>query len=218
VNDAAIIEPDHPPDDRPAWAPLTIVAFIVLVIFGYVATAGTASLSTDNPELFIALSARVRNLLLALGGGIGVVPYVLIGAARLALAYTVCHLIGRVYGTSILELFGRYLGVKKEQMDAVFDSVGKVEWLVIPFFVGSNLVAAITGIKQMAIPKLVAYVGIGIAGRLALYYWLSKVFEDELDRVLDFFRDYTRPAVIVSLVLVVLVVGLNVRGGRGFKL
>jgi hypothetical protein len=88
--------------------------------------------------------------------------YGIIAGARLALAYVVCHLIGRAYGRDVLVWFGRYLGASAKQIQDLLQLFHRAEWVVIPFFVGSNIVAAITGISKVPARRLVPLVTIGI--------------------------------------------------------
>ena len=89
---------------------------------------------------------------------------------------------------------------------------------MVPFFTGSNIVAAITGITRTPLRRLVPLVTIGIVGRLVLWWWVAQVADDEVDAVLDFLDRYQTPALIVSIVLTVVVVGFNLRRGRDFQL
>ncbi|HUF98741.1 MAG TPA: hypothetical protein VMM60_11490 [Ilumatobacter sp.] len=206
----------HPP--VPVWGHAAVAAFVVLVVCGYVATAVAPTWANSNPEGLIALNSRIRHLLLVVGGGIPWWSYASIAGVRLALAFVVCHLIGRAYGDRVLEWFGRYLGMTRESIVTMQAGFDKVDWLIVPWFAGSNIVAVITGIRRMAPVRLAVLLTIGIAGRLAVYWYLGKAFEDEIDKVLDFIGRYQWPLTIVSIVLVVLSVSVNLRRGRNFKL
>lgn len=204
------------PVDRPWWAPLTLLAFVILVICGYFATALAPRWAITNPEGLLLLNSRVRHLLLALGNDIPWWSYAGIAGARLALAFVVCHLIGVAYGNTVLTWFGRYLGSSRESIDQVLSGFDRAEWFVVPFFVGSNIVAAITGIRRTDPRKLALLVLIGLAARLAFYWLIAQIFDTQIDQVLDFLARYQRPSLIVSVVLVVVVVAFNLRRGRGF--
>ena len=201
------------PHSRPWWAPLTIVAFVALVICTNVANAVWARWVDSNPEALLALSSRQRYLALAVPSGIGVVPYVVIGTVRLAAAFGVCHLAGRAYRDDLLRLFTRYLGLTPEALDAYHQALDKAEVVVIPFFVGSNIVAVLTGIRRTNPFKLGVLLAIGIAGRLALIWWLAKTFEEPLLDVLRWVQRYQWWVVIVSVLAVVLINVRNYRRG-----
>jgi membrane protein DedA with SNARE-associated domain len=195
-----------------------LVAFVGLVACGWVATAVATTWVNTNPAGLIALHARVRHLLLVAGSDITPWAYGIIAGARLALAYVVCHLIGRAYGRDVLVWFGRYLGASAKQIQDLLQLFHRAEWVVIPFFVGSNIVAAITGISKVPARRLVPLVTIGIVGRLLLWWWVAQIADDQVDAVLDFLDRYQRPALIISIVLTVVFIGLNLRRGRNFQL
>lgn len=202
----------------PAWGLVAVAAFVVLVVCGYVATAVAPTWANSNPEGLIALNARIRHLLLVVGGGISWWSYALIAGLRLALAFVVCHLIGRAYGNRVLEWFGQFLGFTPETIVTMQAGFDKVDWLIVPWFSGSNIVAAITGIRRMQPLRLAVLLAIGIVGRLALYWYIGKAFEDQIGTVLDFIGKYQWPLTALSIGLVVLTVGANLRRGRNFKL
>jgi len=205
----------EPPHVRPWWAPLTIVAFVGLVICGWVASSVAPSWVNEHPAGLLALSSRQRYLVGTAAGDIGVLPYVVIGATRLAAAFVVCHLAARAYRDDLLRLFTRYLGVTPEALDVYHKGLDKAEVVIIPFFVGSNIVAALTGIRKTPPIRLAILLAIGLAGRLALMWWLAQVFEEQIDDVLKFVGRYTVPFIIVSIALVVVVNVRNFRRGAG---
>ena len=83
MTDAAAIEPSPPPHVRPAWAPLTLVAFVALVICSNVASAVWARWVNTNPEGLLLLSSRNRYLALTLAAGVSLGFYVVIGFLRI---------------------------------------------------------------------------------------------------------------------------------------
>ena len=198
---------------RPAWAPLTLVAFVALVVCSNVAGVTWAKLLDSSPEALLALSSRNRYLVLSLGADVSIVAYWVIGTLRLALAFLVCHLIGRAYRHDALTWFTKYLGVTRESVDGFNRGFAKAEWAIIPFFVGSNIVAALTGIHRTPLPRLVGLLAIGIAARLALMWWLSSLFQEELESFVSWLQKYTWWAIGISIGAVVLVNLRNMRRG-----
>jgi hypothetical protein len=206
---AATEHPHHPPE----WAPLAIVAFVGLVICTNVANVVWSKWARTNPEGLLALSSRQRYLVLAVAGGISPVAYVAIGAARLAAAFVVCHLVGRAYHDQALGWMTRYLGQTPESIASLQRGFTTAEIFLVPFFVGSNIVAVLSGIHRTPPARLALLLGIGIAGRLALMWWLAKSFEEQLLDLLAFLQRYQWWAIGISLVLVVAVNARNMRRG-----
>jgi membrane protein DedA with SNARE-associated domain len=196
---------------RPWWGPLTIVAFVGLVICTNVANGVWAGWVDDHAAALLALSSRQRYLALTVAGGIGVTPYVVIGTARIAAAFVVCHLAGRAYRDDILRLFTRYLGVTPEALDAYDKALDKAEVAIIPFFVGSNIVAVLTGIRRTPPLRLAVLLAVGIAGRLALIWWLAKAFEEPL---VDFLGAVQRWQLWIIGASIALVIVVNLRNFR----
>jgi hypothetical protein len=200
---------------RPWWGPLTIAAFAGLVVCTNIANGVWARWVDTNPEGLLALSSRQRYLGLTVAGGIGVLAYLVIATLRLAAAFVVCHLAGRAYRYDLLKLFTRYLGVTPEALDAYHKALDKAEIAIIPFFVGSNIVAVLTGIRRTHPFKLGVLLAIGIAGRLALFWWLAKAFEEPLEDFLRWVQRYQWWVVAASIAAVVLINVRNFRRGAG---
>ena len=207
VTDAAIRT------SRPPWAPLTLAAFVGLVVCTNIAGVSWAKLLESDPETLLLLSSRNRYLALALGADVAPLAYWILGPLRIALAFVVCHLIGRAYADDALRWFVKYLGVTPEALGQFDRGFGKAEWLVVPFFAGSNLVAALSGVHRTSWRRLALFLTVGIYARLALIWWLAQVFEDELDSFLRWLQRYSWWAVGISFALVVLINVRNFRRG-----
>lgn len=211
MSDASIVDPDPTPHVRPAWAPLTVVAFVALVICSNIASAVWARWVNTNPEGLLLLSSRNRYLALTLAAGVSVPFYVLIGFLRIGAAFITCHLVGRAYRDDVTGWFTRYLGMTDESIVAFNRGFDRAEWALIPFFAGSNIVAALSGVRETPPVKLISLLAVGIAGRLALMWWLARRFEDQLVDFLEFLQRYQWWAVGISIALVVLINGRNLR-------
>ena len=207
------VELDAP--ERPRWAPLTLAAFVGLVVCTNIAAATWAKLLESNPEGLLLLSSRNRYLVLSLGADVDLLAYWVIGFARIAAAFVVCHLIGRAYAATALGWFTKYLGVTPEALEQFDRGFDRAEWVIVPFFAGSNLVAALSGIHRTPPARLAVLLGVGVLGRLALIWWLAQIFQDELEDVVGVLQRYSWWLVGVSVVLVVLVNVRNYRRGAG---
>ncbi|WP_420450648.1 hypothetical protein [Ilumatobacter sp.] len=200
-----------PPVERPWWAPLTLVAFVALVVCTNVANVVWARWIGDHPERVLALSSRNRYLALALTSGVSIPAYVAIATARIGAAFVVCHLIGRAYAEDAIALFKRYLGFN-DDAERTFDrGFEKAEWALIPLFAGSNIVAVLSGVRRTPLPKVLGLLAVGIAGRLAVMWWLAQAFEDQLLDLLEVITRYQWWFIAASLVLVVVANARNLR-------
>ncbi len=200
--------------EPPRWAPLTLVAFAGLVICTNIANATWAKfVDVDDPnaELLLLLSSRNRYLAFALGVDVSLVAYAVIGFLRIAVAFAVCHLIGRAYSYQATGWFKRYLGFTDEAETAFDRGFEKAEWALIPIFSGSNIVAVLTGVRRTPVRKLALLLTIGIVGRLALMWWLARFFDDELESFLRFTTRYQWWVLGISIGAVVL---MNLRNLR----
>jgi hypothetical protein len=211
MSETAAVEAIEPPHVKPSWAPLTLVAFIALVIATNIASGVWAKWVNTNPEGLLLLSSRNRYLALTLAAGVPLGFYVLIGFARIAVAFVVCHMIGRAYQGQAIGWFRKYLGVSPETIDKFNAGFSKAEWVLIPFFAGSNIVAALSGIHRTPPVRLAVLLTAGIAARLALMWWLARTFEEQLVEFLGWLQRYQWWAVAISILLVVLVNARNLR-------
>lgn len=198
----------------PPWAPFALAAFVGLVLCSTAANVVWSSWADDFPAGLLALSSRQRYLVLSVAGGISPVAYAVIGAARLAAAFVVCHLIGRAYHDQALTWMTRYLGQTPEGIASFQRGFTTAEIFLIPFFAGSNLVAVLSGIHRTSAARLATLLAIGLAGRLALMWWLAHAFEDQLLDFLDFLQRYQWWAIGLSVVVVLLVNARNMKRGR----
>jgi len=212
MTDSAAIDAAEPAHVRPAWAPLTLVAFVALVIMTNVASGLWARWVETNPEGLLVLSSRNRYLALTLAAGVPVGTYVVIAFLRVGAAFLVCHMIGRAYHDDAIGWFRKYLGVTPETIGTFNRGFARAEWFLIPFFAGSNIVAALSGVHRTPPVRLAVLLSIGIAGRLALMWWLARTFEAQLVDFLEWLQRYQWWAVGISIGLVLLVNLRNLRG------
>ncbi len=205
-----VIEPHH----RPAYGPVLLVCFVGLVICTNIANGVYANWVDTRPEQLIMLSSRNRYLVLAVGAGISPVGYVIIATVRLTLAAAVCHFLGRAYGDQALRWFTRFLGMSRESVDRFEQQYRTAEWVLIPIFVGSNIVFVLSGTVKTRWRRILPLLLAGIGVRLALLWWLAKRFESEVKSVTDFLVRWQVPIIIVSIVIVIVSNVVNIRRGR----
>jgi hypothetical protein len=79
--------------------------------------------------------------------------------------------------------------------------------------VGSNIIGVISGVQRTLGRQLILLLGIGIAIRLALFWWLARVFEAPLVDFLGWLQRYQWWVVGGSIALVFLVNGRNFSRG-----
>ncbi len=203
------------PHERAAYGPFLLVAFVGLVVCTNIANIVFARWVKTEPEQLIMLSSRNRYLIGAVGAGISPVSYAVIATIRLTLAAAVCHFLGRAYGDHALRWFTRFLGMTTEAVDRFEQQYRTAEWVLIPIFVGSNIVFVLSGTVRARWRRIVPLLLLGIAGRLALLWWLAKQFESEVKSAINFLQRFQLPIIIGSVVLVVLTNVANIRRGRG---
>lgn len=197
----------------PRSAPIWMAGFIGLVVCTNIAAASWASLDNEHPLKLLMLSSRNRYLVLTAPSGVSPIEWGLVGVARLAAAAFVCHMMGRCYGDRALRWFWKFLGMPQEQVAKFEQRVNDAEWFVVPFFVGSNIVWALTGAAGTSWKRLAPMFVVGVGARLALIWWLADVFESQLRGFVDWTNRYQLWIILVSVALVVLANLRNFRRG-----
>ena len=142
------------------------------------------------PEALLALSSRQRYLVLVVAGGISPLTYIVIATLRIAAGLRgVPPRRARLPrpGPVVVHPLPRACAGRCPPACASFAQAGA---RLIPFFAGSNIVAVLTGVHRTPPARLAALLAVGIAGRLALMWWLAKAFEDQLLDVLVFLQRY----------------------------
>ena len=130
-----------PAADPPApwWGWVLVAAWVGLVVAANIGTVGAPSLQKRNPALLLALSARNRHLLLAIGNDISPLSYAVVSSVRIAAAAVVCYGLGRAFGPRALRWIRVYTGLPKSSLDKMEQGFEAVSWFLVPFMVGSNI-------------------------------------------------------------------------------
>lgn len=221
IDDVELLEGDEFVDDsvkattpRAAW--LFVGGWVALVIAANVGTIVSPSLQKSNPALLLALSARNRHLLMAIGNDVSPMAYVVVSTVRILAAALVCYGLGRSFGPRALHWFRRYMGLPKQSLDQMERGFEKASWVLVPFFVGSNIVAMLAGQRPLPIKRYVALLVVGIAARLALFWILADQLEGPLDAFVRFTTRFQWPLMAVLFGWVILSNAARFRkGGKG---
>lgn len=208
------LAPARRPSRLAPLGPVFIVAFIALVVCTNVANAVFANWVTQRPEQLLMLSSRNRYVALTAIDGMAWWKWAGIATLRLGTAATVCHILGRIYGDQALRWFWKFMGMSEDGVRTFERQFNTAEIALVPLFVGSNIVFVLSGAARSSWKKLVPLFLLGVAGRLALIWWLAHAFDEQLRRVIDLLTRYQWPIIIVSIALVVLVNLNNFRKGR----
>lgn len=209
-----VVEVTPPPPPIPRYGPFAIAAFVGLVVCSNIASATWAALDNEHPAKLLMLSARNRFLVVTVPSGISPLTWSLLAFARLGASALVCHLVGRAYGDRALRWFWKFMGMPQEQVAKFEQSFAKAEWVVIPFFVGSNIVWVLTGAARTTWKRLVPLFAIGLAARLALLWWLAKQFEEEVRSAMRWVDRYQFWVIGASIAIVMIVNLRNFRPRR----
>lgn len=196
----------------PRSGPVWLGAFIGLLVAANVGSVMLTKLVAEHPGLLLALSSRNRHLVLTVPSDLSPTAWAVIGALRLTLSAVVCHYLGRAYGDRALRWFWRYMGMSGDQVDRFERGVSNAEWVLVPVFVASNIVWVLTGAARTSWRRLAPLAAIGIAGRLALLWWLASQFESQLTSVIDFTTKYQTWFILGTLAIVVATQVRNFRG------
>ncbi len=151
----------------------------VLFALGTTGTNLGPALVDERPRLVLLLSSRNRNLF-------GAAPYIdapsffAIGFARILLAAVALYLVGRWYGDATVRWVERRAGGMPAEVRWIERVVARSQTLAVLVFPGSNVVNALVGHAKMPPRRHLGLVAVGIAAKLAFYWWLGDVFESQI--------------------------------------
>jgi membrane protein DedA with SNARE-associated domain len=165
-------------------------AFATLSTLSIVGTVLSARLVNHAPALLLALAPANRHLLLTSAAGINPFAYVLAAGLRYVIGGTVLYLLGRDYGEACRAWFERQPGGLPGSVRWIEKGFDAAWWAVVPVMVGSNAARLLAGARNIPARTYAILLGLGIAGRLALFWYLGQRFKSSLERVLDFIDKY----------------------------
>ena len=144
----------------------------------------------DRPEVVLALSSRNRNLLLAVPNT-DVIPFAVIGFARLFVVGIVLYYVGTWFGARFLAWTQTQVG----ELPAIYrwfqTGIDRAGWAFVIVMPGSNLVCMMAGHRRMSIAHLRAAARpSGSSLKLFVIRLAGDQFKDQLEDVLDFIGKY----------------------------
>jgi membrane protein DedA with SNARE-associated domain len=210
---ASVARPTH----RPTRKTLALlgIPIVALVVMNNLGTALTTEWAERHPLALIALNSQNRTLILTTNQ-LDAWSYYLVGSIRLLVADPFFFLIGYWYGDTALRwLEGRTktFGQVLRQWEGFFS---KAAYPLI-FIAPNNPLCLLAGASGMSVPGFFIVNVAGTFTRLYLIRWLGEEFEEPLDDVLGFIRDYRGPFLIASIALAAFFMISELRGGTGLE-
>jgi hypothetical protein len=178
-------------------------AFATLSTMSIVGTVLSARLVNHAPVLLLVLAPANRHLLLTSAAGINPVAYVIAAGGRYVVGGTVLYLLGRDYGDACRAWFERQPGGLPGSVRWIEKGFDAAWWAVVPVMVGSHAARLLAGARKIPGRTFAVLLGIGIAGRLALFWYLGQRFKVALEGVLDFIDRYQWWIIAAFLVVTV---------------
>ena len=169
---------------------ILLAAFATLSGSSLVGTVLSARLVNHHPLLLLALAPANRHLLLTSAAGVSPAGYAVVAGLRYAVGGTVLYLLGRDYGDSCRAWLARQPGGVPGSIRWLETAFDRAWWVVLPVMVGSNGARLLGGAAKIPARTYAAVLGVGIAGRLALFWYLGRRFRPQLERVLDVIERY----------------------------
>jgi membrane protein DedA with SNARE-associated domain len=204
--------------DRPAKRRIALLAvpIVVLIVMNNLGTALTTEWAERHPLALIALNSQNRTLILTTNQ-LDAWSYYLVASVRLLVADPFFFLIGHWYGdTAItwLETRTKTFGQVIRQWEGFFS---KAAYPLI-FIAPNNPLCLLAGASGMSVPGFFATNIAGTLTRLYLIRRLGEAFEEPLDDVLAFIRDYRMPLLILSVAAGAFFLLSELRsGGKGLQ-
>jgi membrane protein DedA with SNARE-associated domain len=206
---APIVEHREP---RKGHLALLITPIAVMVAMGYVADALWPTLVEEHPLWLLGLSARNRYAVLVVNR-VDLWAYYLLGTFRLLLPDPFFFALGWMYGPAALRWMEQRtptVGSQMRRLEGYFGTWGYPLVVVIP----NNYVCLIAGAARMSIPVFAALNVVGTVGRLLMLQVVGDIFSDPIDTLLGWISDYRIPLLVVSVAVVAVMAGGELRRGR----
>ena len=191
------------PQKRPSRRTVTLIVtpIIILVICGWIGDASAAYLVDHHPVWLIALNARNRNLLLVTNY-VDAAPYYIVGTLRLVLSDPLFYLLGYIYGDNAvrwMEGKAPTYGKLMRQAERFFS----IAAYPLVFLAPNNFICLFAGASGMSIPVFFILNITGTIVRLYVLRVTGDIFDEPIQAVVEFIRDYRIPLIILSIAVVV---------------
>ena len=202
------------PEREPRRGPLAllIAPIVVLVACGYIADALWPTLVESHPLWLLGLSARNRYAVMTVNR-IDLWAYYLVGTGRLLLPDPLFFALGWFYGPAALRWMERRtptVGTMMRRLEGWFARRGHALVVIMP----NNYVCLIAGAAQMSPPVFALLNVTGTVGRLLLLQVIGDVFSGPIDWFLRLVGEYRIPLLVISIVVVAVMAGGELRRGR----
>ncbi len=198
--------------------PVAAVPITAVVIAGYIAGATWPSLLDDHPLLLLGLSPSNRNLLLTTNV-VDTGSYFGVGMVRHLLPDPFFALLGWWYGERAVRWAAEVYPVVNRVVPQGKDAINnpRLHRYMIPLalLAPNNWVSVLAGATRLRPALFLTLNIVGTAGRLVLFFWLGRVFEDEIRRIADWISRYQGPLTVAMIVLVVGGIVVQTRRGSG---
>jgi membrane protein DedA with SNARE-associated domain len=208
-----------PAATRSKWhLPLLLVPVACVVTAGYVANALAPTLVNEHPLWLIALSP-INRYLLATTNYLTATEYFGVGFVRHVLPDPFYWLLGYWYGDRALrwavETYPMLRSVAGEDGRALEQPGTRKILYPLAFLAPNTWVSLLCGAARLPFATFALLNATGTLARLVLFRWLGRVFDDEIETVIDFIARYQMPATIISIVVVLVGAALQFRKGKG---
>jgi membrane protein DedA with SNARE-associated domain len=206
--------------DRTPPSPHTLkllaIPIVGLIVLSNVGDALAPDYVNSHPLRLIAMNARNRNLILVTNQ-LDAASYYIVGSLRLLIGDPLFFLVGWWYGDTALQwmedrtkTFGGWL----RQWESWFGKAAYPLVVIAP----NQYICLFAGAAGMSVAGFAIANVVGTFGRLYLIRRLGEAFEEPLDDVLAFIRDYRMPLLILSVIAGAFFLLSELRsGGKGLQ-
>ncbi len=198
----------RPPKRALAYITAPLIALIVIANLGDALAPG---LVDTHPLVLIMMNARNRNLILVTNL-LDPVSYYVVGTVRLLISDPLFFLLGYWYGDNALKWMEKRTKTFGETLRTLEHGFGKASYPLV-FIAPNNFICLFAGAAGMRVGTFFALNLSGTVVRLYLIRRLGEAFESPIDDVLGFIKDYRLPLLAVSVVIMIIVVYRESRGG-----